>query len=281
MKSFKTYLSEAAPTPSLPPTDTSGLISRDIDPKMSAAVFDTAVPMSTAKGYISGVANPNTLPYGNPGSSPYKSYGAFTTGLDPGAQSNDGYINGGGGFKIQKASRDYMIALAKLYGVDIDTPEKKQQEQQQQAKQSQQQGQQQPQTDHYLINQIKKHPAMYLLNQDENLQKELDKGYKAMSDWKTTESNPDAGKDWYTIWKDKQQKDQDQHKMNLGRMLTLSSFRERSTEIHNRLKHHRLVSDKLPHAKNYLDPQNHQQSQQQDVEYGNDDEYGFEYGDTE
>jgi len=127
---------------------------------------------------------------------------------------------------------------------------------------------------------------MYLLNLDQNLQKEFDKAFQSMQDWKLADKNPDAGKDWYTIWKDKQQKDSEQHKVNLGRMAGLVSFKERMTDLHNRLSHAGLASDQLPHVKNYLDPSNHEIANQEDQEnnqtqQNDNNEYGFEYGDIE
>ena len=285
MKSFKQYIIEAAPggEPIIPGKG-------DIPDGMSPAIRTAASMMSTAKGYIYGL-NPDTMPVYQ-----YRSmYSPFQTGLNPGEDTKDGYVSGGGGFKIQKDSRDYLINLAKMYGVDIETQESMQQKQQQQMQQQQgQQGKQQMQQpqqpggpggeqgiDHYLLNQVKMHPAMYLLNQDQNLQKEFDKAFKGMLDWKTAEKNPDEGKDWYTLLKDKQKKEEENHKMNLGRMATLMSFRERATEIYHRLNHHGLATEDLPHIKNYLDQSTHENGQEQQEPQQYDDEYGYGQSDAD
>lgn len=273
MISFKQYLkeSEPTPTPAKPPSD---IGNRDIPPGVSDAVYNVAGMMSTTKGYVSGF-NPNSIPYG------YRSYGAYANGLSPGESNQSGRVNGGGGFEIEKASRDYLINLAKRYGVDIETQESMQQKQQQQQQANMPGGQQPEEQQDHLINQVKMHPAMYLLNQDQNLQKHVTTALKSMQDWKLTK-NPDAQKDWYTIWKEKYDKNEEQHKMNLSRMATAFGSRERTSEIHHRLTHSGLLKDKNTHIKNYLDPQNHYpQLQDQQTEEPENYEYGFEYGDTE
>lgn len=284
MKTFKQYITEA-PAPSKDPDLPT---SADVPPNVSGEIYTASSMMSTAKGYVSGLQINSQPRY------QYRSlYSPYQSALEPGAEGQDGLVNGGGGFKIQKDSRDYLINLAKAYGIDIETQESMQQKQQQQMQA--QQGEQQKQIqqaqqagapggqqglDHYLMNQVKMHPAMYLLNQDQNLQKEFDKAFKGMLDWKVADKNPDEGKDWYTLWKDKQKKEQEQHKMNLGRMATLMGFRERATEIHNRLQHHGLASDDLLHIKNYLDPSTHENGQQQQQQYDQED-YGYGQSDSD
>ena len=286
IKSFKQYLSEAAGGGK--PGDP-GINDLPAGLDYDSSIYLAAAEMSTAKGYVAGIQPDTFTPliyrslY-----SPYQS-----GGLDPGQQKDNGRVNGGGGFEIEKQSRDYMINLAKKYGVNIETPESMQKKQQQQQGQGQQQmpagpmGGQQQGIDHYLYNQVKMHPAMYLMNQDQGLQKEFDKAFKSMLDWKTTEKNPDEGKDWYTLWKEKQKKEQDQHKVNLGRMTTQLRFKEFATDIHNRLNHMGLASEDLPHIKNYLDPSNHevsQEDQQQQQQYQEEEpqqEYLDQYGSME
>lgn len=238
MKSFIQYLKESDPgSPGTP----------DIPDGISPAIYTAAVQNSLSKGLVTGF-DQHTMPMYM-----YRStYNPYQSALDPGKQSDDGLVQGGGGFKIQKDSKNFLTNLAKAYGVEIASPEEMQ-------KKMQQNPQAQPQkdkTDH-LINQVKMHPAMYLLNQDQNLQKEFDKAFQSMQDWKLTTSNPDQGKNWYELWQQKQEKDADQNKVNLGRMATFAAFRERTTDIHNRLAHMGLHSDSLPHIKNYLDTSNH------------------------
>jgi len=250
MKSFKQYLKESDPGGELDPFP---------DPLSgSSSSFNL---MSSGSGYIAGI-RANDQPYVM-----YRSmYSPYQSALDPGKQSDDGLVQGGGGFKIQKDSKNFLTNLAKAYGVEIASPEEMQ-------KKMQQNPQAQPQkdkTDH-LINQVKMHPAMYLLNQDQNLQKEFDKAFQSMQDWKLTTSNPDQGKNWYELWQQKQEKDADQNKVNLGRMATFAAFRERTTDIHNRLAHMGLHSDSLPHIKNYLDPTNHALPGQSSIPYEQED----------
>jgi hypothetical protein len=292
MKKFKEYIIESAGGGNKGEPGVN-----DLPPGLdyTSAAYLSATPMSTAKGYVAALEPVTFTPY------MYRSvYSPYVSGgLDPGQDRNNGRVSGGGGFEIEKQSRDYLIALAKRYGIDIETPESMQKKQQQQMGGQQQQmpmggmgGQQQQGMDHYLYNQVKKHPAMYLLNQDQGLQKEFDKAFKSMLDWKTTTKNPDEGKDWYTLWKEKKKKEEDQHKVNLGRMATQLRFKEFSTGVHNRLNHMGLASDDLPHIKNYLDPSNHpmthdqeqnQQSMNQDQNYGYpDDSYtNLDYGTME
>jgi hypothetical protein len=264
MKNFKQYLKESDPGGGLDPF-----------PDPISGTSSNFNLLSTASGYVAGL-RANDQPYIS-----YRSvYSPFQSALDPGKQSDDGRVQGGGGFKIEKDSRNFLINLAKKYGVEIQTPEEMQKQQQQKMQQGQQQGPPPQQPNDHLINQIKKHPSMYLLNLDQNLQKEFDKVFKSMQDWKLADKNPDEGKDWYTLWKEKQQKDSDQHKVNLGRMATVTAARERMTDIHHRLSHTKLASNDLP-VKNYLDVSNHNTQPVEDQEEPSNYEYGFEYGDTE
>jgi len=286
MNSFKKFLLEAdAPVqpvkPGSPPSDIP-----PYDP-----YFDTVSTTNTVTvggGDIFGIGNAKNLPIYNP----------FSPGLDPGKDTN-GRVNGGGGFTIEKQSRDFMIALAKLYGIDIETQESMQKKQQQgqiagtkggpagsgggdpsqMMRMMQQsgmgQGKPQPQEMpqqggmpgmggeekiNHLIQQTKVHPAMYLMNMDPALNKEFDKIFKGMQDWKLADKNPDEGKDWYTLWKEKQKKNVDQNKMNLSRMTALTLHRERATDLYNRLKNVGLAPETIednPHILDYLNPENH------------------------
>lgn len=283
MISFKKFIIESDAEPSLKPVSPPS----DIPPQDSLA---TPIQISIGSGNFFGVGQPKNMPIYNP----------YVDALNPGQENANGTVNGGGGFNIEKNSRDYLISLAKLYGIDIETQESMQQKQQQQQQpgaggnpadmmrkmqqsgvgqgqaQSQPQGAaqmggpQQPPSDH-LLNQVNKHPAMYLLNLDQNLKKQLEKAQGEMQKWKTTESDPNQGKNWYQIWKDKQAEKEKQDKMNLSRQANLLRAKERFTDIYSRLTHAGLHSPDLVHTQNHLIPQDNLQSDY-DSEYSSDEQ---------
>ena len=84
MKSFRQYITESDPGPGL-----------DLPDGMSPSIQNLASMMSTAKGYITGIQTDSMPMY------MYRStYSPYQSALDPGKQTDDGKVQGGGGFKI-------------------------------------------------------------------------------------------------------------------------------------------------------------------------------------
>jgi len=240
---------------------------------------------------ISGL-DPENMPYTN-----YRS-----AALSPGQKQDDpNYVAGGGGFKIEKDSKSFLLNIAKKYGILIPGEEQGQGGMQQPQQQQQPQQAQQPPQDR-LVNHLSMNPIMSDLMNSE-VGKQFNKIFAEMQKWKTDANDPkliqksQEPQNPYKIWAEKAKEEMEKKKKNISVQGNILRHRMFASDIYDRLNDIGLYDGEFnPHVKNYTDPYHHdedllqqlqQQAQQQQAQqypyedeedYYNDSESGIDFG---
>jgi hypothetical protein len=283
MKTFKQYLAEYT-------IDDGGLGFGVEDQPISYTPSSPSVFLGTQLGVsskaIAGIDSEN-MPFIN-----YRS-----SAMTPGSQQEDPrFVAGGGGFKIEKESKSYLLNLAKKYGILI--PDQQQGGGQPQGQMGgpqmggQQMGnmfggpqmggqqpslggeqQQQPAQDR-LVKHLQANPMMSDLMSGE-LGQQFNKIFGEMQKWKTDAKDQkiiqksQEPQNPYKIWNEKMKEEQQKKKQNLQYQANILRQRIFATNIYDRLYNMGLHDENNEHVKDYTDPYNHDQDllQQQQQEY--------------
>ena len=267
MKTFKEFLFESAPP-----------IGFGDDPNPPIWTPDNG--LSTGANVITGL-RPENLPFIN-----YRS-----ASMTPGAEQDDGYVAGGGGFKIEKESKSFLMNLAKKYGINMPDPQQQQggapggggnpmqammgqMGQHGQGQPQQQQGPpgmgggQPPAPEDRLMKNLSVNPMMLDLMGGEMGEK-FKKIFGEMQKWKMDAKDPkiiqksQQAQNPYEIWMEKEKETDKKNKENIGRQGTILGARMFATNVFNTLNQMGMQPEDNPHIRNYLDPYNHDEELQQ------------------
>lgn len=299
MKDFKQFIKENIIDDGLGFGEDGG--ATEYNPSNPAIFFGTS--LGTSSKAIAGI-DPSNMPYVN-----YRS-----AALSPGEQQEDpNYVAGGGGFKIEKDSKSFLLNIAKKYGILIPDKEKQQQGgmpgnmgggqnpmaammggQQSTPQQSMPQmsgpGGEQQETQDRLVQHLSMNPIMAgLMGGD--LGQEFNKIFKEMQKWKTDAQNPQLiqksqePQNPYKIWAEKAKEEEERKKQNISVQGNILRHRMFASDIYNRLDSMGLHDyESNIHVKNYMDPNNHdedllqQMQQEQQPQYQDEEDY---YNDSE